>query len=427
MGYPIAQTTLILIGIATQCCGVQVTDEVAVRLVESLRLGGNGEACCNVSQSTAVSHHCLPVSKATSVCCTAQQFGVQATDRSRRGGGGELGGVQEAIGDVGQRCTGIRQASERLSATQICVTTQNAFEHAQSCSFCIVLCQNNSFNSAGSSVDEGQELSASDRCSLCAGQVDVEVVASGEGVVRNRTVQLNNVVACARIDDVCVVNTTQNDSVVAGTGDDVVVAHASDNSVVTVASDDGVVAGASVDVVILIAIDDDYVIARTSGQQELSGSGSISRNSNASQRRNVGSSISSDGRSDVDVQVSLAVQNDCLGSSYFSSNIQGNQVATCASDSAGDHVSSAGLAGRNLKSAYAIPASQVYGGCSVESQKTTDGSSGAVSQRGSRQKCVELSCSYRGIVLHGKFLLLQAIWPVLLIFCVNAEFSHGDL
>ncbi len=314
-----------------------------------------------------------------------------------------------------------------MSATDICVTTQQAVVQTHSCCFSIVLCQNNSFNGVGSGVDKGQELSTSDRCSLCAGQVDVEVVACSKAVIGNRTVQLYNVEACASVDNVCMVGATQNDGVVAATSDHVVVASTSDNSVVTVASDDGVVASTSVDEVVLIATDDDQVIARTSGQHELSDSGSISRNSDASLRGNIGCGVGSNGWSDVDVQVGLAVQNDCFGSSHIGSHVQGDQIARRTRDGASDHVGSTGLASRNLKSIYTIPASQVYGGSAVQSQQSADCGSGAVGQAGSGQERAELGCCYRGIILHGKFLLLQAIWPVLLIFCVNAEFSHGDL
>ncbi|RMQ61852.1 hypothetical protein ALP07_05552 [Pseudomonas savastanoi pv. glycinea] len=421
-----------MVSATTQCSGIQVANEVTVRLIEALCFNRACDASRYVSQGAAVSQQCLPASQPTFVCTsgTAEQLVVQGVDRCNGRSADELGGVQEAVGEIGQRCAGIRCGCEALSATQICVTTQQSFKQTQSRSFSLVLCQDNSFNSAGSRVDESQELSASDRCSLCTGQVDVEVVASAEAVVSNRTVQLYNVEACASIDDVCVVGATQNDGVITAAGDDVVVvvvASTSDNSVVTVASDDGVVASTSVDVVVLIAIDDDYVVARTSGQQELSGSRSISRNSNASQRGNVGSSISSEGRSDVDAQVGLAVQNDCLGSSHFSGNIQGNEVATCTSDGAGDNVGSTGLTSRDFQAVHAFPASQVYSGSAVQSQQSADCGSGAVGQAGSGQERAELGCGYRGILLHGKFLLLQAFWPVLLIFCVNAEFSHGDL
>ena len=271
----------------------------------------------------------------------------------------------------------------------------------------------------GAAIGEGQELGTGDRCSLSAGQIYVVAVARGDGVVSRRAFQLYNIVASASVYHVS--RATQDDGVVAATGGDVVVTSTSYNSVVAVASYNGVIAVANVDVRVLIAINGDHVVAFTSVNQELDAS--VSSNSNASQ----GSRFSGNWSVKGYIQASAAIEYECFSRVQGSRNFNGNQVSSNTRNVNDYNVSSAFLTGRNLWSIDAIPACQVNGISVFQVQQSADRGSGVVGDAGVGQKRLELGACDWAVVLHVEFLILQAIWPVLLIFCFNAEFSHGDL
>ncbi|MNE60677.1 hypothetical protein D3C80_1558430 [compost metagenome] len=89
-------------------------------------------------------------------------------------------------------------------------------------------------------------------------------------------------------------------------------------------------------------------------------------------------------------------------------------VAFVTGYNAGYHVDSAG--GRNLQ-VQAVEASHIDGGVFAQAQQGADGGYSAVRQGGAVQVRLQLCGRYGVIVLHGVFLLLQAGWLAVLIFC----------